>query len=65
VLLYATCSIFPAENTAVLTRFLSSQSDAQIEPIARSIGYVCAVGQQIFPGMHGMDGFYYALLRKC
>jgi 16S rRNA (cytosine967-C5)-methyltransferase len=65
MLLYATCSVFPHENTAVLTQFLASQADAQIEPMKVIVGQPTALGQQIFPGTHGMDGFYYALLRKC
>jgi 16S rRNA (cytosine967-C5)-methyltransferase len=48
-----------------LTQFLASQADAQIEPMKVIVGQPTALGQQIFPGTHGMDGFYYALLRKC
>jgi 16S rRNA (cytosine967-C5)-methyltransferase len=65
ILLYATCSIFPAENTEVLTDFLATHKDAQEEKINAEWGRACTIGRQIFPGMHGMDGFYYALLRKC
>ncbi|MES2217585.1 MAG: 16S rRNA (cytosine(967)-C(5))-methyltransferase RsmB [Pseudomonadota bacterium] len=65
LLLYATCTVFPAENTAVLASFLAAHADAQVEPMTLAVGHPCEIGQQIFPGMHGMDGFYYALLRKC
>jgi 16S rRNA (cytosine967-C5)-methyltransferase len=66
MLLYATCSIFPAENSGVLSQFLASHADAKAETMALlTVGHPASVGQQIFPGMHGMDGFYYALLRKC
>jgi 16S rRNA (cytosine967-C5)-methyltransferase len=65
LLLYATCSILPAENNAVIKEFLTSHSDAVEEKITANWGTACDVGRQILPGMHGMDGFYYALLRKC
>ena len=33
-------------------------------PLPIAIGRPCAVGRQILPGDHGMDGFYYACLLK-
>lgn len=62
--LYATCSIFPEENVQVVQSFLAAHADAVEEKIVADWGIVCAVGRQILPGMHEMDGFYYALLRK-
>lgn len=64
LLVYATCSIFPAENAQVLERFLSAHADAVEEKIQASWGVPCQIGRQILPGMHNMDGFYYACLRK-
>jgi 16S rRNA (cytosine967-C5)-methyltransferase len=64
LLLYATCSIFPQENTEVLQGFLAAHPDAQEEKIDAEWGLPCAIGRQILPGMHGMDGFYYAKLKK-
>lgn len=64
ILLYATCSIFHEENDMVLKEFLASHPDAQEEKILADWGKECAVGRQILPGMHNMDGFYYARLRK-
>jgi 16S rRNA (cytosine967-C5)-methyltransferase len=64
LLLYATCSIFPEENVQVLQRFLAFQPTAKEEPLSVSWGLPCAIGRQILPGMHQMDGFYYACLRK-
>jgi len=62
--LYVTCSIFPEENVHVLQHFLAMHRDAKEEKIAENVGIPCAIGRQIFPGMHDMDGFYYARLRK-
>jgi 16S rRNA (cytosine967-C5)-methyltransferase len=65
VLLYATCSIFIEENEQVVRQFLETHTDAKEEKINVEWGKECKVGRQILPGMHGMDGFYYARLRKC
>lgn len=64
VLLYATCSIFPRENSKVLAAFLAEHPDAEEDKITASWGVACDIGRQILPGMHGMDGFYYARLKK-
>lgn len=63
-LLYATCSVLRQENEQVITRFLSTQTDAEEQPIVASWGRRLAHGRQILPGEIGMDGFYYALLLK-
>jgi 16S rRNA (cytosine967-C5)-methyltransferase len=62
--LYVTCSIFPEENVDVLTLFLAEHADAKEKMIQVEWGLPCEVGRQILPGMHQMDGFYFALLRK-
>lgn len=64
LLVYATCSIFLEENVQVLQRFFASQPDAKEEKIVATWGLTCAVGRQILPGMHQMDGFYYAIVKK-
>jgi 16S rRNA (cytosine967-C5)-methyltransferase len=64
-LLYATCSIFKQENVDIVQSFLEKTADAKEDVIDEPIGRACSVGRQILPGMHGMDGFYYARLRKC
>ena len=64
ILLYATCSILPRENVGVLKQFLIAHPDATEEVIQADWGITCEVGRQILPGMHGMDGFYYARLKK-
>ena len=62
--MYATCAIFLEENVQLIEKFLALHSDAYEEKIAVSWGMPCVVGRQILPGMHEMDGFYYARLRK-
>jgi 16S rRNA (cytosine967-C5)-methyltransferase len=65
LLLYATCSLLPEENELQVARFLDQQGDARESVIQASWGLACRVGRQVPPGMHDMDGFYYARLEKC
>lgn len=61
-LLYATCSVLPRENRQQVEAFLQRQSDAELEPLS---GADTGDGMcQILPGDDGMDGFFYARLRK-
>ncbi len=64
LLVYVTCSILAEENIDVIKSFLSSHPNAKEEKINSTWGLGCEVGKQILPGMHGMDGFYFACLRK-
>jgi 16S rRNA (cytosine967-C5)-methyltransferase len=64
MLLYVTCSVLPQENVQQLQRFCREQSDVEHTPIAAQWGMEQAYGRQILPGYEGMDGFYYACLRK-
>jgi len=58
-LLYATCSIFPQENRAVVSAFLREHSDARQLPLS-----VPGMNEgQLLPNDQH-DGFYYALLEK-
>ena len=63
-LVYATCSIFPRENRAVVKSFLENNPDAKHKPIEAGWGLVQDYGRQVLPGMDAMDGFYYAILEK-
>lgn len=64
LLLYATCSIFKGENEQQLAKFLVDREDSYELPPAVDWGQKQQVGRQILPGQDGMDGFYYACLKK-
>lgn len=64
ILLYATCSILKQENEQQIEQFLSQHRDAEALPIQAIWGLERLQGRQILTGMHAMDGFYYARLRK-
>lgn len=64
MLLYATCSIFKGENEQQLAKFLADREDGYELPLDVEWGYRQQVGRQILPDQDGMDGFYYACLRK-
>ena len=63
-LLYATCSILHAENAAQVEAFLARTPDAALEPLDAGLGHDTGFGTQRLPGEGGMDGFFYARLRK-
>ncbi len=69
-LLYATCSILPAENEEVVAGFLATEPAARVAVMPRP-GDVAPgatqrrIGIQLIPGIQaGTDGFYYACLEK-
>ncbi|MFO7594079.1 MAG: 16S rRNA (cytosine(967)-C(5))-methyltransferase RsmB [Pseudomonadota bacterium] len=64
MLVYATCSILPRENSEQLANFLARHDDATESPLQVEWGYPEAVGRQILPDQDGMDGFYYACITK-
>jgi len=64
VLLYATCSILPEENSRQIQGFLNRRADAVLEPLDARCGRDTGFGSQRLPGEGGMDGFFYARLRK-
>ncbi len=64
MLLYATCSLLPEENTDQMTRFMAERRDVEALPLKIGAATSAAPGIQILPGAREMDGFFYALLRK-
>jgi len=69
-LVYATCSVLPAENEAVVGRFLKEQPQARLAPMPRGEdlapgGVAGGAGTQLLcGGAAGTDGFYYACLEN-
>ncbi len=69
-LVYATCSVLPAENEAVTARLLQEEAQASPAPMPRGEhlapgGIPVGVGTQLLcGGAAGSDGFYYACLEK-
>lgn len=64
LLLYATCSILPAENIENMQWFLSNHDDAKEHIIEANWGIKMPVGRQLLPQTQGHDGFYFARLNK-
>jgi len=64
LLVYATCSVMPEENDQQIRRFMTIQKDAILLTKEGQVGRHTAHGLQILPGQHGMDGFFYSLLRR-
>ncbi len=64
LMLYMTCSILPDENEVQISQFLASQNDAMLQAIEHPNALTLKHGVQTLPGVHDMDGFYYALLAK-
>ena len=64
VLLYATCSVLPTENSETVAAFLARTPDAQEVTIAGDFGLQSPHGRQLLPQLDGHDGFYYAKLIK-
>jgi len=64
VLLYATCSIFREENSAVVQGFLARERTAGVCNPDVPWGEVVDCGRQLLPAPGGTDGLFYALLKK-
>ncbi|CEA04736.1 ribosomal RNA small subunit methyltransferase B [Pseudomonas saudimassiliensis] len=64
ILVYATCSVLPEENTQVIEAFLARQAGARELPINGGFGLQQPSGRQLLPQPNGHDGFYLAKLLK-
>lgn len=64
MLLYATCSSLPTENTEVIEAFLARTPGARELDLATDAGLRQPHGRQLLPQQGGHDGFYYAKLIK-
>jgi 16S rRNA (cytosine967-C5)-methyltransferase len=64
ILLYATCSTLPTENTEVIEAFLARTSGARELDLATTAGIKQPHGRQLLAQQGGHDGFYYAKLIK-
>lgn len=69
LLVYATCSLLPEENDAVIDRLVTSHDDVLFQPLKvhpseRPLIIPQEFGVQIFPDPDWGDGFYLAKLRK-
>jgi 16S rRNA (cytosine967-C5)-methyltransferase len=68
-LVYATCTLFPAENQEVVADFLARHRGAELVPAAEVLGRpeLCdPTGSYLLlrPDRHGCDGFFAAVIRR-
>jgi 16S rRNA (cytosine967-C5)-methyltransferase len=64
-LLYATCSVFRAENVERITDFLAHHREVRAVDLGEpGWGRRAGPGRQLLPGEAGTDGFYYACLTR-
>ncbi|SFR65667.1 16S rRNA m(5)C-967 methyltransferase [Marinobacter daqiaonensis] len=63
-LVYATCSVFPQENSRIIRRFLHQQPDATLLERVGDWGMDTGHGRQLLPDPNSHDGFFYACLTK-
>jgi 16S rRNA (cytosine967-C5)-methyltransferase len=68
-LVYATCSVLPEENEAIVAAFLTghtdfAQQDASAELARAGIPLSAGVNLSLLPHRHGCDGFFGAVLAR-
>jgi 16S rRNA (cytosine967-C5)-methyltransferase len=64
IVVYATCSVLPQENTRVIEQFLTQHENVVHDAIVADWGVEQPYGRQLLPQQNGHDGFYYARLKK-
>jgi 16S rRNA (cytosine967-C5)-methyltransferase len=64
MLVYATCSVLPCENSEQIQSFIETRGDVETGGTEPVPGLEQPRGKQILPGEQEMDGFYYAVLHK-
>lgn len=64
ILVYATCSVLPEENSSNLAAFLARTPGAREMDIPAPWGLAQPHGRQLLPQPDGHDGFYYCKLIK-
>ena len=64
VLLYATCTILPEENSRVTAAFLAAHPDFHQEPFRLPGGEETDGSLTLWPQRHGTDGFYICKMRR-
>ncbi len=68
-MIYTTCSIFEAENSAVLNEFVGKHSNAYTKNKLPNASWDAlmvprGVGYQVLPGTEKFDGFFYGCIEK-
>lgn len=63
-MLYATCSIMPAENAQQISTFVTEQADARVISLDVPWGIDHQGTRQRLPGDDNADGFFYALMMR-
>lgn len=67
VLIYSTCTVLKRENSEVVDRFLSEHKEFSPEGFSfpSPIGNIADGRLNLYPHIHGTDGFFVCKLRKC
>lgn len=63
ILLYATCSVLPEENSQQIQQFIANTPNAKL--LEMDFHGEKVLEKQFFPQNNGGDGFFYAKLMKC